>query len=1505
MYKRAKKYLLYIIVTMIFVSMGIISYASEGNAPLKSIKIVENGSTVKSVTLYANAFEQLAEQAVPAQLLDLGGTFSAQNTVTYDVQAYTDTRNTEKGSFKCATNNRAVAVVEKVGDTIKITAKGNGKAQITVSDLYSTRKAVLTVTVKSIVNNISFNNVPGVELPMGMDGKYSLGAAANTNATDKKIKYTVVDQMVATEDAGGNITWKTLEQYKASGSGRNSAFVIKVDSKGNITAGKLRGTATVIAESQDLLYTYNEGKARKKYVCGAVAESVDVIVSPKKVDKVTILDPAPKANGSYDKIPMRTNPKSQMHTYDLAFEATLNGKSAKSSSVTFTSSKESVAAVDAAGKITAVGNGTAVISAIPADGTKLSKKVSVTVEVKTDIYRINVPKDDIELITGKTYKTGAAVDKNVNGSKALRYDLATLKCFNLEGNEVTGNDAVITLESNGKITAQNPGTAAFMVRSADFPDIRREIRVTVWNPIVSLTAKVPVSNESAAELSSTKLYLADRNFVQEPFEATRIQLDVQGKNPALPCNEAITFTSSNPNVVTVNANGDIKAVAKGKAQITVKAAGGSNKSAKIGVEVIQKVTDITVAGIPKVNEELYGYNHELYLTAGTEKVLSAAVNNNANNKKLKYEIEYIGEGNAQNTGISFDASKKRIKTTKDMDGEAFIIISADDKTDKPVQEAKSVKILVKSTTSEKYISQEDLKDELEWLNDPSGSGRGKLTLKKGDKFDTGFQLPADITRRAVTWSSDKKNIVDVKDGVLTAKGAGTAVIKVSAVERQDSGPVEYSFKVYVTAKTDAQFQKEFNQKVKTAVGAEDYTHLGVKPAFSEKTMSIDGNSIKASAVSINITDPSKPAYDGQDGAVHAVLDTVVRNVFDGSRYTAVLATDPDSIWQTVETAVVGDGSPGQLLVTDFNSYSIKCNSLSEAIDTLADQMEGASTELIDWNQKKFYAVIITEDRVSEEFEPVYYSGVCEFKFTMDNNLIDTRVDARIETELAGLGEIEGIRDISYHKAGNTITVDIRDLTMPADNFIKAVTAPAQGALLNIYKEVSSATIYVGDKKEVYQGTNGNGLPRKLLDAFERNNYTNMSDLDGVTARIDATYDFSGTQYTLSHTIIFERGTASIDAQVDGAIEKAIAALDGSGLYSLIGSISYNPSTNKVTVGMKNTEAALLRLAEEGFLTVMDTIVTAGDARTATVTVGSRVTKFEDINAYSEADMPANKPGSSELMASLIESPETAIFRNLFGKKANIKVTYNAAQASQAKAIAYSIEFLPDMAAIDAMIDNQTENCRKTLPGTNHSNTLNIDYTKLAYVQEENALNIVFTQAANGTSLASGLGSTGIKTLMNQLLGVKNVAVPEKITLMHNGSRSVINTNGKMASDDDLLYAIMSIINASRFNDLAGKTIKIYVTYSEAVLDGTLEYAIIFAPMPSVTGTGINAVAAEEPDIIEDLETEEYPEVTDEPETEEIPEVAADSEDEIPEEADDFEVKEDAGGEEDAEVTEKF
>ncbi len=368
----------------------------------------------------------------------------------------------------------------------------------------------------------------------------------------------------------------------------SNASVASVDASGKVSA-VAEGTATITAKAGD-----------KTATC-----SVTVTKKVVAVESVTL-----------DKSSLELN---EGETATLT--ATVKPDNASDKTVTWSSSKTSVATVDANGKVTAVAEGTATITAKAGDKTATC---SVTVKKNTvAVESVTLDKSSLELTEGETATLTATVKPDNATNKTVTWS--------------SDKTSVATVDANGKVTAVAEGTATITAKAGD------------KTATCSVTVKKNVIAVESVTLDITSTIL-------NTGETLTLTATVKPDNAT---DKTVTWSSSNSSVATVDANGKVTAVAQGTAIVTAKA---GDKTATCTVIVMK--TDIPVESITL--DKYY-----LELTEGETGTITATVKpDNATNKTVTWNSSDPSVATVDQNG----------KVTALLEGTTSITAKAGDKT---------------------------------------------------------------------------------------------------------------------------------------------------------------------------------------------------------------------------------------------------------------------------------------------------------------------------------------------------------------------------------------------------------------------------------------------------------------------------------------------------------------------------------------------------------------------------------------------------------------------------------------------------------------------------------------------------------------------------------------------------------------------------------------------------------------------------------------------------------
>ncbi len=234
--------------------------------------------------------------------------------------------------------------------------------------------------------------------------------------------------------------------------------------------------------------------------------------------------------------------------------ATITPDTADNKKVTWSSSDTSLATVDPDGKVTTLAVGTVTISCVSEDnGTVAYCVVEIT-----------------EPVTG--LKLNAYYQEMVAGTKfVLLPTVLPIDAPNKDVTFVSSDPAVATVDENGVVTALVGGTCEIIVTTVE-SNLKATCTISVKEYVESI------------EISGNPERLNVR-------ESVTLVATVGTETAS---NKAVIWTSSNPNIATVDQNGKVTGHTPGNVVITATAADGGGVSDSVIIKVINPVTSITL-----------------------------------------------------------------------------------------------------------------------------------------------------------------------------------------------------------------------------------------------------------------------------------------------------------------------------------------------------------------------------------------------------------------------------------------------------------------------------------------------------------------------------------------------------------------------------------------------------------------------------------------------------------------------------------------------------------------------------------------------------------------------------------------------------------------------------------------------------------------------------------------------------------------------------------------------
>ena len=484
-----------------------------------------------------------------------------------------------------------VATVDANG---KVTAIAVGNATITAT--CGSVSATCVVTVEATPAASITLNKTAITLK-ATDTETLIATVNPATTTDKTVTWATSDDKVATVDANGKVTAiavgnatitatcgsvsatcaVTVSATSAASITLNkTAIVLKATQTETLTATVLPATTTVkviewstsdakvaTIDANGKVTAVAVGTATITATCGSVSATCAVTVEATPAESVEInVSTSTLRAGESTKLVVTVKPSTTTNP-----------------SVTFTSSDNSVATVDAEGNVTAVGVGEAIITVTCGD---VSSTITIKV-VATIADSITLDKTAITLKATETETLSATVLPESTTDKTVTWSTSDAK--------------VATVDANGKVTAVAVGTTT----------------ITATCGSVSATCAVTVEATPAEEI---KVEISQPSVTVGETITLKVEI-----YPATTTDKNLTFSSSNPDVAVVDEDGNVTAVGVGEAIITI-VCGDVTTTITITVDPIL-ATSITLD--TTVKEAIEGDSFQLTATVEPDNVTNATV----------------------------------------------------------------------------------------------------------------------------------------------------------------------------------------------------------------------------------------------------------------------------------------------------------------------------------------------------------------------------------------------------------------------------------------------------------------------------------------------------------------------------------------------------------------------------------------------------------------------------------------------------------------------------------------------------------------------------------------------------------------------------------------------------------------------------------------------------------------------------------------------------------------
>ena len=444
----------------------------------------------------------------------------------------------------------------------------------------------------------------------------------------------------------------------------------------------------------------------------------------------------------------------------------LKSYNASSNNITWQSSNPNVVTVDN-GRITGINIGEAYVKVT--DGNTLALCKVKVIDNYVPITSISLEQNEITLIVNNTAKINPII--------------LPINASNKNPVYVSSSEDIATVNSSGYVTAKKIGKTNISVSL--------ENKVAIYK--VTVVDKIPLESitiDASVELKQNK--------------STKLSVTYFPQNAT---DKKVTWQSSNPNIVVVDNNGNIKGMTPGNATITVTSNDG-NHVATSKVTVIANTPNVTNNNQPQTTKKVNppsstsATNNDNIVKLNSISLDKKNITLNINESRI-LSVTYNPQ-NATDKTVTWKSSNSNIvkvdnngKLTALAEGIATITVTSNDGK----HEAKcniTVNANNQQTTDKKL---RNIK-----LNE------NKLKLKKGKEVTLEVTYtPSDADNKELSWISSNEDVATVKNGKITALAVGTTEIKVISVDGN------YEDKCYVTVYSDLPIESIVFEKEKQTV----------------------------------------------------------------------------------------------------------------------------------------------------------------------------------------------------------------------------------------------------------------------------------------------------------------------------------------------------------------------------------------------------------------------------------------------------------------------------------------------------------------------------------------------------------------------------------------------------------------------------------------------------------------------------------------------------------------
>ena len=384
--------------------------------------------------------------------------------------------------------------------------------------------------------------------------------------------------------------------------------------------------------------------------------------------------------------------------------ASISPANATSKLLEWGTSNDKIATVDSRGMVTAIADGSAIITATTLDGSNISSACQL--RVITPVTSIILSKSSVMLKVDQECKLDAIILPTNATIKKLQW--------------ISSNPNIATVDNEGNVKGLNIGSCV-VAASSDGTNVHETCYVTVQKK--EFVSQIVLDNDEVALLEG---------------EEKRLSAVVL---PSTADNKSLVWRSDNEKVATVGEDGLVHALSKGIAIISASSLDGSGVTSSCRVSVLRPVSEI-----------LLDRNSVVLSEGDTVRISAVVFPSTADNKSLVWRSDNEEVVTVDDDGLVHALSK------------GIAIISASSLDGSGV--TSSCRVSVLRPVSEILLD------------------RDSVVLSEGDTVRiSAVVLPSTADNKFLEWRSDNENVATVdEDGLVHAMYEGNTTIFVIAMD---------------------------------------------------------------------------------------------------------------------------------------------------------------------------------------------------------------------------------------------------------------------------------------------------------------------------------------------------------------------------------------------------------------------------------------------------------------------------------------------------------------------------------------------------------------------------------------------------------------------------------------------------------------------------------------------------------------------------------------------------